>query len=156
MNNGLKVLIAFMFMTLLPAIVMAETAMDIMDTFYAGLAVILEDNMEDPRVCADKVDDYYMRNRRDVEKIRKMTKEGMKQAFSLMKDYGSMSAEELEALESAARPVSHMSRGMERYSDAMEKFAMKHPRYAAVISMKSMEFLPGAMTNQGERGYGRR
>lgn len=151
-----KVLALLFFMMLLPAIAMAETVMDIMDTFYAGLAVILEDNIEDPRVCADKVDDYYIRNRAAVEKIRKMTKEGVKQALSLMRDYGSMSAEELEAIESAARRESHMSRGMERYSDAMEKFAMKHPRYAAVISMKSMEFLPGAMTNQGPRGYGRR
>ncbi|MEA3305597.1 MAG: hypothetical protein U9R52_02165 [Candidatus Omnitrophota bacterium] len=138
--------LACLIMSISACVLQAEDVNKIMDKFYDGMAGIIERNMDNPDRCVSEVDDYYKENQATVEKVRKLTEKGMKQAMDMMGEYESMSEEELEALERQAMQKgmteSQMPPGLERYTEAMEKLMMKSPQQALKIAMMAMQFMP--------------
>ena len=117
-----------------------------MDKFYGGLADIVEKNMDNPDYCVKAVDDYYVKNKGTVEKIRKVTEKMMAEAYQATDMYGSMDPGEYEALEEETVERTMIdpkfTGGAQRYSEAMQKFSMKHPRYAMQVGLKAMQLAP--------------
>ena len=141
---------AFLMILTQNCISQAEDVSVIMDKFHNGLADIIEGNMNSPDRCVAEVDDYYRKNRATIEKVRKMTEKGVKQAMSMMpeyyKKYESMSEEELEALERKTQQMERrqpkMLPGTARYTKALEAFSMKYPGQGIRIATKALEFMP--------------
>ena len=119
----------------------------ITDNFYAGLADIIEVNMDDPDKCLEEVEDYYQKNEATVKHIRISTEEAMKQLTPSVDEYISMSEGELEAFAQEQRinrqSQLRMSPGALRYTEAMETFTMKYPAYGLQVATKAFQLIWG-------------
>ena len=119
------------------------------DEFYAGLADIIERNMDNAESCVREVDAYYQANKDKVAYIRAAAEKATEEISSKMDAYMSMSQKELEALaqQQGARqqeaPTSHMSDSGMRYTNAIKTFTVKYPNEGMKISMKALELVPG-------------
>jgi hypothetical protein len=146
----------FLSIFMLTSISQAEDIDAIMDSFYNGLADIIERNMDNPDRCLEEVDYYYKENQEIVDKVSKTLKRYMAEATALMEeslvhedtigDYmadGQLDVHKKEAIERSMAPVEpKASPGMNRYTAALEAFTMKHPHHGLKITMKAVEFLP--------------
>jgi len=129
---------------------MAEDLKVLTDKFYAGVANIVERNMDNPDKCLSEVYKYYEDHQALVKQIREETEKAFAQIGTTMGEYvnkyASMSEEELQALEGKSMQEGHsepqMSAAAKRYSDALEAFITKYPLHGSKISMKAMELLP--------------
>jgi len=117
--------------------------------FYGDLALIIEQNMNAPNVCVEKVYDYYKQNEKTIKEIQAMSQRYVMQAKAMMETYEWTESEgpqieglELAELESGMRRPQD-SPGAKRYVKAMEEFGSKHPHHAIKISVKSAELAYG-------------
>lgn len=120
----------------------------IADNFYAGLADIIEVNMDNPDKCLKEVEDYYQKNEATIKQIQMRAEEAMKQATPLVDEYMSMSEGELEAFARERNLMSRQSRlrmspGAIRYTETMKIFAMKYPAYGLQVATKDLQLIPG-------------
>lgn len=148
-NFGL-VLVMVSFMG---GISLAKDLNKMVEGFYAGLADIIEANMDNPEICLVKVEDYYQKNQAVINEIRQETAKALEKSAPMMQkkvdEYMSMSEEELEALErkhggEMAGKESDKSPIMTRYSQALGKFSLKYPEQGMQIGLKAMELMPAS------------
>ncbi len=142
-------LLTFLLILLLgnPVYSQVQDLTKIADNFYAGLADIIEVNMDNPDKCLKEVEDYYQKNEATVKQIQMRVEEAMKQATPLVDEYMSMSEGELEAF-AREQKLNHqsqlrMSPGAIRYIETMEIFAMKYPAYGLQVATKALQLIPG-------------
>ena len=142
-------LLTFLLILLLDNLVYSQVQdlTKITDNFYAGLADIIEVNMDNPDKCLREVEDYYQKNEAIIKQIRILTEKAMKQLTPLVDEYMSMSEAELEAFarEQKLNRQSHlrMSPGAVRYTETMKDFAMKYPAYGLQVATKALQLIPG-------------
>jgi protein subunit release factor A len=153
MKKTMKVLfLAFLMLFILNYVGLAEDLNKLTDRFYTGLADIIEGNMDSPNECVRAVDKYYLDNQALVGKMRQATKEAMEEATPMIEKminkYESMSEEELEALEKQYQGMEQeMSKkqipaGAARYTELLQTFTMKYPKYGMEITMRAMQLMP--------------
>lgn len=145
-------ILAFLMVAMLSFVCLAEDLSKITDRFYAGLADIIESNMDDPDGCVREVEAYYQNNQALIAQIREATEKAMTQVAPMMakkmEQYGSMSEEKLEAMErkyggrQEAMIEKKMSAAGKRYSKAVEDFSMKYPQQGMKIAFKAFELMP--------------
>jgi hypothetical protein len=131
---------------------LAEDLNKLTDRFYTGLADIIETNMDSPNDCVRAVEKYYQDNQALVGKIRQATKEAMAEAApvieKMMNKYESMGEEDLEAWEKQYQGMEQeMSKkqipaGAARYTELLQAFTMKYPKYGIKITMRAMQLMP--------------
>jgi len=146
MKKILSVFVVGFLMIFLPSgVSQAEDLEKISDRFYAGLADIIERNMDDPQTCVKEVEDYYQANQKSVRQIRKAAEKAMAHIAPMLEKYKSMSEEELDALKRQQKAMEppRMSPGVARYSQALRAFTMKYPQYGMEITKKAMQLVPG-------------
>jgi len=130
----------------------ADDADKLIDDFYMGLALVIEQNTNSPDRCVQAVNSYYDRKRQTVLRIQRLTEESINNAMSRMKGQGDISdmdfnnEQAMKDLEEHAAPqmqsAQRMAPGVMRYTNAVKEFAAKYPMQAMKISMKAMELLP--------------
>jgi len=138
--------VVFLMISLPSGVSQAEDVNVIADKFYAGLADIIERNMDDPQTCVKEVEDYYQDNQESIKQIRRAAEKAMEQLAPMMEQYMSMSEEELGALERQQKgwgQQPQMSPDAVRYTQALEAFTMKYPQYGMEIATKAMQLVPG-------------
>ena len=142
-------LLTFLIILLLgnPVYSQVQDLTKITDNFYAGLADIIEVNMDNPDKCLMEVEDYYQKNEATVKQIRILTEEAMKQVTPLVDEYMSMSEGELEAFAREQKLNSQsqlrISPGAVRYTETMKVFAMKYPACGLQVATKVFQLIPG-------------
>ncbi len=142
-------LLTFLIILLLdnPVCSQVQDLTKIADNFYAGLADVIEANMDDPDNCLREVEDYYQKNEATVKQIRMSAEEAMKQVIPLVDEYMSMSEGELEAFarEQKMNRQSQLriSPGAVRYTETMKAFTMKYPAYGLQVATKALQLIPG-------------
>jgi len=129
-----------------------EDLWQLMNTFYNGLAHVVEQNMENPANCVRAVDKYYENNTATVEKIRILNARYMAKAETVMRNYQETGMDEfanlgeLQELEGSLKELNSQSQqsgeGMERYAKALEQFSMKHPGQGMAIAAKVARLMP--------------
>ena len=160
MAKTLKVFtFAFLLISLLTCAPQAQEDVNMLiDEFYDGLADVIEYNMDDPDQCVIEVDEYYVENQATVERIRRMMEEAMVKVKDMMDgftpEYGSMTEEEMEALEQQGRqrgmPGDQVREEEEtRYAKVLSEFTLKHPQHGLKVVMKGMELMPRFKAEQG-------
>jgi len=133
----------------LPAVVRAQDLTTIADSFYAGLADVIERNMDNPEVCVQDVESYYRANQSAVAQMRQAAQKAMEQVAPEIEKYMNMTEEDLQALakkhaesgQAANQP--HMSVGAQRYTRALKNFSAQYPQYGMKIATKAMQLAPG-------------
>ncbi len=142
-------LLTFLIILLLDNLVYSQVQdlAKITDNFYAGLADIIEANMDNPDKCLREVEDYYQKNEATIKQIRILTEKAMKQLTPLVDEYMSMSEAELEAF-AREQKLNHqsqlrMSPGTIRYTETIKAFAMKYPAYGLQLATKALQLIPG-------------
>ena len=138
--------------SLLASISLAQDLNQVVDQFYAGLADIIERNMDNPDQCVREVEDFYAANQETVNKIRQAAQEAMKELSPMIDKYKSMTQEEIEALHQEAREkqigqtdfpevtLPPLADGADRYAQAIQAFAAKYPEAGMKIAAKAMNF----------------
>ena len=150
MKKTLKILmLAFPVILMLNCICFAEDLTKTMDKFYAGVADIIERNMDNPKQCVREVDNYYAKNQATIAQIRKETKKAMEQVAPAMAEFKLMIEENAEVAEGlkdtqqrARNRAATQTPGAERYAKAMQSFTMKHLQYGLKIATKAMQLVP--------------
>jgi len=137
-------LVALLMVVFFGCISQAEDLDAVIDKFYAGLADIIEQNMDNPETCIEEVEFYYS----DNKKITKQIKEALKRANPAIEKYESMSKEELESIleQQEANLEKQLSSGLTRYNQALQDFSTEHPDHAAIIAIKALQLFPGSYT----------
>lgn len=130
---------------------LAQDIGQLTDDFYAGLADVLEKNMDDPQQCLKEAEQYYQENQATVEKIRAAAEGAFVQAEPMMQQtmdkYKSMSEEELKAMPEQQQGIqvpgpTQGTPGMDRYIKLIQAFTMKYPRCAVQLTMLSIQLIP--------------
>ena len=148
-------ILIFLTMSISGSSLMADDLKGLTDKFYAGIADIVERNMNNPDRCLREVYKYYENNQGLINQIRKETEKAFAQMGPVIEEhlskYASMSEEELEALEEKSMQEDNiepqMSAAAKRYSQALEAFITKYPLQGSKIGMKAMELLPAFNVN---------
>ena len=143
------IVLAFLMVVILCFTSQAADLNKMSDKFYAGLADIIESNMDDASSCVVAVERYYQENKALVAQIREETAKVLAQSApmmnKMMNEYMSMSEAELEAMEKKYKGMQQQgqkSPGMTRYSKALQEFTSKYPKYGVEIAIKAMQLVP--------------
>ncbi|MDD5085383.1 MAG: hypothetical protein PHE61_04985 [Candidatus Omnitrophica bacterium] len=126
------------------------------DEFYAGLADIIERNVDNPKVCLSEVESYYQVNKDKVAQIRSGMKDFFKEMYVLAEKTKSMSLEERKAFtkseEAKLKEISEplATSGGERYVKAMGEFSTKYPEYGLEVAAKAVQLFPIPDMTEGE------
>ena len=145
MNKALLLILCLILCLIVVDGALGEGYDQIVDQFYDGLAEIIEQNMNAPDACVEKVFDYYKQNEKTIKEIQEISQRYMMQARAMMDTYEWTEAEgpQIEALEleelKKGMTSPQDSPGAKRYVKAMEEFGSKHPSYAVKIAVKSSE-----------------
>jgi hypothetical protein len=150
--------LALLMIAVLGSVAAAEELSKITDNFFAGLAEVIEGNMEDPGECLGQVEEYYRQNQATIAKIREETAKAMALAAPMMNEMMqasfSQDEEKLKALEkkyqgmAKGMPQERIQPGADRYAKALEDFTARYPQYGMQVAMKSMELMPNLNPNQ--------
>ena len=150
MKKTVKFFLLAFLIILLPDKLIYSQVQDLIkvaDNFYAGLADIIEVNIDNPDKCLREIEDYYQKNESTVKQIRISTEKDMKQLTPSVDEYMSMSEGELEAFAREQKlnrqSQLQMSPGAVRYTEAMKVFATKHPAYGLQVATKGLQLIPG-------------
>jgi len=143
-------ILLFLMVFILSAVSFAEDLKVLTDKFYAGVADIVERNMNNPDRCLREVYKYYENHQELINQIREETEKAFAQIGTTMGEYvdkyASMSEEELSSFEEKSMYEDdiepQMSEAAGRYSEALEAFITKYPLQGSKISMKAIELLP--------------
>ena len=132
----------------------AQDVSRLADEFYAGLADIIERNMNAPDNCLAEADRFYQTNQDKVLAMRKAAEKAMQQAAPLMEKYMSMSEQEAEALANKQQGgvqgrQSRLSSAAQRYTEAVKNFATKYPMPGMRLATLAMQLVtdPAKMQN---------
>ena len=170
MKKALKVLVlAFPVILMLNCLCFAEDLTKKMDKFYAGLADIIERNMDNPEQCVREVDNYYAANQATIAQIRNETKKAMERVAPAMDEFepirkdGIEDVEEPQDMQKWAEDMQKLGEkmqrsrtatqtpGAERYAKAIQGFTMKYFQPGLKISTKAIQLIPNIDTMEKNR-----
>ena len=149
-----SLLMSLLIFQFTPSWATAEDINTFTEEFYMGLSDIIENNINNPDVCVARVNDYYSARKELIEKIQDLSKEPMAEAMSMgikmIKNYESMSEEELKAHKQQALAKQSEFEGMNsmalpqatRYGRILEEFTRMYPQQGMQVGLKTMELLP--------------
>ena len=111
----------------------------VIESFYGGLAGVIEQHTNDPDTCVKEVEKYFKTHTESVAKIKSFAMDGMQQ----IDDYRNMTEQEALALEgkSTHKDIPEIPEGLSRYSIAMQKFGTQNPEQGMYVANIIMKYL---------------
>jgi len=130
-------LIAILFLIVFSFSATAFSGPDNIYGFYSGLADILEDNIDNPDYCVSTADAFIQKH---LPALAQNVQKNIQTAQNI--DYENMSAEEAQQMAAQVEQTMGMEQSalmsegmneMNRFTNALTAFAMKHPEHAEKI-----------------------